>query len=369
MPKMKETLSFSDTEAGLIAGAYFAAYTVFSPSTGYLTDRFGGRKIVSAFCALIGLGALSMGFSYVWWFSAAAFFVTGLGSTAGWTGVVTVVSNWFSLKHRVQAIGVLMAGTMLGYGLMGALLPVLIEVSSWRFAWVALGVLTLFAAGANLLFLRDRASASIHLSAGGAYDPNQTAPQSPLKMIAALPFWLIGTSYLLTSYGTYVPLTFLVSYLYRELSFPYPLAAGFASIFAFGAIVGAVVLPILSNRIGKKTSLAVYNAFLGVSIFTLGVSPAETLLLALATASAGFFYGGVVPAYAALASDYFSTKVAGTALGMWTIFYGVGAVTSPVVSGLIKDASGFFLGAFVLGGVACWVSSFLVKTAAHPKTM
>ncbi len=366
MPKMKETLSFSDTEAGLIAGAYFTAYTVFSPSTGYLTDRFGGRKIVSMFCALIGMGALAMGFSYAWWLSAAAFFVAGLGSTAGWTGVVAVVSNWFPLKRKVQVIGVLMAGTMLGYGLMGALLPVLIGISSWRFAWVALGLLTLSIAGVNLLFLKDSAHAFPQLLAEGASVAGHTAPQSPLKIVSTLPFWLMGASYLLVSYGTYVPLTFLVAYLYRELSFPYALAAGFASIFAFSAIVGAVLLPMLSNRIGRKTSLAVYNALLGASILALGVSPAVALLLALATASIGFFYGGVVPAYAALASDYFTTRVAGTALGLWTIYYGVGAITSPIVSGFIKDTSGFFLGAFIIGGVACWMSALLVKIAAKP---
>ena len=68
----------------------------------------------------------------------------------------------------------------------------------------------------------------------------------------------------------------------------------------------------------------------------------------------GFPYGAIFPLYAACARDYFPKEVAGSVLGLLTIFYGVGAMVSPVLSGYLADITGTFRWSFGVGGFHCF---------------
>jgi MFS family permease len=56
-----QELNFSRTAGGAIFNSYLIIYIALTPITGYLTDRFGARRVVTA-CALIpGIGLVLMG--------------------------------------------------------------------------------------------------------------------------------------------------------------------------------------------------------------------------------------------------------------------------------------------------------------------
>jgi MFS family permease len=365
-PKMRESLLLTDTQLGLIFGSYFIGYTLFSPVVGYLTDRFGGRRVISIFSIFTGLGSLIAGISSHWWISALAFGLAGLGSAAGWTGVVALVSNWFRGEKKGPALGVLMLATIIGLGVLGITMPLLLQVASWRFAWQTLGLLTIITAGLDIMLLRDRPpTAPSNTGHGSEHAGSQFHCTRP-KMVFTLPFWLIGVSYLFMAFGTYVPLTFIVRYFYGELAMNYASASALASVFAFSGVFGSLILPFLSNRLGRKKSLVMYNAAMGVCMLMLALFARVFVISVLSSAAAGFLYGGIVPAYAGLASDYFSIELAGTALGSWTIYYGVGGILSPIVSGIIKDTTNSFVGAFVLAAIVCWLAALMARLAAPP---
>src|SRR4030042_5881358 len=61
LPEMIKDLGINMTQAGLIRAAYIFAYILFSPLTGWLSDRIGGRFVISFFCLFLGLGAFMMG--------------------------------------------------------------------------------------------------------------------------------------------------------------------------------------------------------------------------------------------------------------------------------------------------------------------
>jgi sugar phosphate permease len=47
LPEMIPSLKISKTEAGMIYGAFFIAYTIFSPVLGLLADRINIRVILT----------------------------------------------------------------------------------------------------------------------------------------------------------------------------------------------------------------------------------------------------------------------------------------------------------------------------------
>jgi sugar phosphate permease len=55
LPEMIGTLGLTRRQAGDILNAYLIAYVSCSPFTGYLTDRFGARRVISLFGILSNL--------------------------------------------------------------------------------------------------------------------------------------------------------------------------------------------------------------------------------------------------------------------------------------------------------------------------
>jgi MFS family permease len=93
------------------------------------------------------------------------------------------------------------------------------------------------------------------------------------------------------------------------------------------------------------------------------------IALILCTLIFGIGYGAIWPVYAASAVDYFSKESAGSVVGLWTIYLGVGSMLSPVVTGWTIDATGGYVWAFILAMISAIISLLLLlpisKTASR----
>src|SRR4030042_5234545 len=61
LPEMIKDLHLTKAQAGMIKSSFSTTYLIFAPLMGWLTDRIGGRKVISFFCLFWGGGALLMG--------------------------------------------------------------------------------------------------------------------------------------------------------------------------------------------------------------------------------------------------------------------------------------------------------------------
>ena len=82
--------------------------------------------------------------------------------------------------------------------------------------------------------------------------------------------------------------------------------------------------------------------------------------LSLFTFIFGFGYGAIWPVYAACAPDYFPKKIAGSVIGLWTVYLGVGSILSPIIAGWTIDATGKYTWAFIIAVISATVSSLLL---------
>jgi MFS family permease len=71
--------------------------------------------------------------------------------------------------------------------------------------------------------------------------------------------------------------------------------------------------------------------------------------------------------YAACSRDYFPKEFTGTVLGLMTIFYGIGMMISPVLTGYLADVTGTFKWSFALGGFVTFVAAFLIGILRKPR--
>ena len=303
--------------------------------------------------------------------SVVFFGIVGLGAAAMWVPSATLIQKWFGTNKRGLALGILNASAGAGFGSMGLLLPLIVIEYNWRFGWFILGIAGLFLFLLNGLLLRDRPE-DVGLSPWGGKLGEARGKDFPkragyLQILKQRQFWIVGISYLLIAYASYALIDFIVTYGKMELNIPYGVASLFITVAAFTGIPGGILIMILSDSIGTKKSLGLTYLLVALSILFIVFSGNNVLLLIVGVAWFGVLYGGIFPLVAACARDHFPKEITGTVLGLLTIFYGLGAMASPIVTGHLADVTGTFRWSFGLGACVSLLSSLLIGFLRKPK--
>jgi sugar phosphate permease len=373
LPEMIKDFQITKAEAGMIKSAFSMTYLLLTPLMGWLTDRIGGRKVISLFCLFLGGGTFLMGRAKDLPLAIIYYSVVGIGAAATWVPIVTLIQTWFGEKKRGLALGILSPSYGIGFGLMGLLLPVVVLDYDWRVAWYFLGMAGLLLFFLNGMFLRDRPE-KMALSPWGESEGGGIEKMTALSprmgctgIMRGGRFWKIGLSYFFISYGTYALLDFIVAYGVLELNLPYPVASLFMTVLAFSGVLGGFLLMALSDYVGRKTSLVIVQSLVALSILLILLVRNQTPFLMIGLGCFGFLYGAVWPMYGACARDYFPKGITGAVLGLMTIFYGVGSMISPVLTGYLADVTGTFRLSFGLGGFAALISALLIGWIGRPE--
>jgi len=374
LPEMIKDLNINMTQVGVIRAAYIFAYILFSPLTGWLTDRIGGRFVISFFCLFLGIGTFLMGRASSLLTAILFHGITGVGAAAMWTPIVILIQKWFGTTRRGLVLGILSPSYALGFGLMGLVLPLIVETYSWRMGWTLLGISGLVLVVVNALLLRSDPKEIGLLPWGESSKSIQSPHPSPLsfgyrEVLRGSHFWLIGTSYLFISMGVYIVSDFIVTYGVMELKIGYLAASAFISIMALTSIAGSLVLMILSDYIGRKKSLVMTHSLLTLGVLLIILGRDNIPFVRVGIGCFGFFYGGIFPMYAACTRDYFPKEVAGTVMGFLTIFYGVGAIVGPIVAGRLTDVTGTFRWSFGVGAFAALTAAIVIGFLRKPKEL
>jgi len=372
LPKMIPDLGINMTQAGMIRAAYIFAYVLFSPLMGWLTDRIGGRFVISFLCVFLGMGTFLMGQASSLSTAILFYGIVGIGAAAMWIPVVTLIQKWFGTTRRGLALGILSPSYALGFGLMGLVLPVVVKTYSWRMGWVLLGISGLVLVVVNTLLLRSDPKEMGLLPWGESSKsiPSSLPPFvsfSYREVLRGRHFWLVGVSYLCISFVAYIVTDFIVTYGVIELKVGYSVASSFISIMALTSIAGGLILMIFSDYIGRKKSLVITQSLMSFSILLIISARDNISFVRAGIGCFGFSYGGIWPMYAACARDYFPKEVAGAVLGVLTLFYGIGAIVGPIVAGRLTDITGTFRWCFGLGTFAAFSAAMVIGFLGKPK--
>jgi MFS transporter, OFA family, oxalate/formate antiporter len=359
LPEMLPALGIGKAEAGLIYAAYFLAYTLFSPVLGRLSDRCDVRRLLTFFSALLGLGAFLMGRAVSLGTACLFFVLAGIGHSACWAPVVSLVQRWVDDRRRGAALAFATLGSGAGIAFWSLALPFIVERFDWRAGWMAMGGFAFCIAVLNFILVRNDPPAD------PVRDPLRDPPPDPPEvsywgLLRRSALWRVGFAYLFVGFTVIVPYTFLGVYATEGLGLPYATATRFVTVIAVSAMVGKLVLGVLSDRVGRVGMMMVCDLLLGAGCLGMAGfrSPGGIF------AAAGIFglgFGAVWPIYAAAALDFFPRKLAGSVVGIWTLFLGAGSMLSPVLCGWSIDRTGEYGPAFLMGLAGAGVSAlFLV---------
>ncbi len=369
LPEMIRTLDFGRADAGTIYNAYLFTYIAVAPLTGYLTDRLGARRVISVCLLVLGIAVVLMGTVRSLGSASLFFGLAGLGATGLWAPVITLVQRWFAFHRRGLALGILSAGYGLGFATMGIVVPLIVESSSWHYAWFILGAMALGMAIANAIFLRSdpqnvglapwgqKKDVSDQVESSAAADHKMSLRQ----VFRNRRFWLIGLSYFAIAYSLYGITTFMVDYAKNQLGLPLEKASLLATIHGIGQVAGVLTVMPLSDYLGRKTTILISNAIIAAALAGILVAGNSWIMLCVCVGVLAIFYGVTFPIYGACAGDYFPKGSMGTVIGAWTPFYGAGAILTHWITGTLRDSTGIYNHSFAISVLMALVGLFLMS--------
>jgi MFS family permease len=159
-------------------------------------------------------------------------------------------------------------------------------------------------------------------------------------------FWLLWAAFSATWIPVFILLVHLVGFS-RDLGFSALVGASVVSALGVGAVVGRLVMGAVSDRIGRRVTVAIGMGLQALA-FTGFLAVANLVTLYTAALVFGYSYGAISTLFTAIVGDFFGRERAGTFVGVLFALAGSMAGVGPIIAGAIYDAWGSYAPAFTL---------------------
>ncbi|MEK7215851.1 MAG: MFS transporter [Chloroflexota bacterium] len=312
------------TLAGIVSG-------LLAAPIGPLVDRHGPRALMTGAAIVGGLCFLSTSqVSEVWQY----YLLLGLLEAATRPALDTVgprasIANWF-IRKRAPAFAFFTMGRATAGLFLVPPIAYLVEQTSWRSAWVVMGLLQLFLlAPLCWAFQRRRPEDEGLLPdgdspvAGPRAEPSTGARPAPRvfedvrwtvgQALRTRTFWLLNLGILLVNFPGASIYIHMSSY-FQDKGMEAPAAAGALSVYALGALIGRAVWTSIILRLGLYRALVAFAVIYGSGILVFALVTGPWALVAAALAL-GISIGGSAQLQAQIWPDYFGRRIVGALSG------------------------------------------------------
>jgi len=335
----------SDLKIGMLSMVFMIAYVPLSLPVSWLIDTYGIRFAVglgSGLMAVFGLLRGIVGANY----NLVLFSTVGIAAAQpfllnAWT---TVPAKWFPVEGRATAVGLVTLSNLVGAAVGMALTPVLTETMPIPTVQLIYGAIAALSAVLFLLFAREAPP---------------TPPCPPGQETRALV--LDGLKYALTikpflyflaatfiGLGLFNGISTWIEGIIRPRGFSPADAGTLGALMIAGGLVGAIVLPALSDKQQKRQRFLMV-AFVGAIPGLLGLTFAtSSALLFLSAVLLGFFLVSALPIGMQYSAEITNPTPEGTSNGLIQLA-GQAAVVFVYIMEAMRTEQGAFTPSLLLG--------------------
>lgn len=359
LPLIREDLRISFTQAGLLSAVATFSYALGQIPAGYLSDRFGPRRLY--FIGLMGWSVFSLAFGLIhaFWLAVITQFLAGAFRALLFAPGLSLLASWFPRERRATAISLYMVGGFAGTILLSLGGPLLTALYGWRAAFIFFAALGLVSAVVYRRYARENPHTPISQSLVLA-DVVQLF-RHPLMwvcnglqfvrfaVVTAFMFWL--PSLLMVDRGLSVQTTGLI-------------IAMSAAFTAISNLLGSYVSDRLRNPPLIIGSALLVLACASALLVTVESIPLLLLVIAVNSIFLQFYFGPlfIVP------MEILGSRVAGTATGVSNLFANIGGFLAAYALGVVKDKSGNFTWGFIGISMICLIGVALTVVLARMRT-
>jgi len=359
-------LGLSLVQLGTVWGILPLALALLGIVGGIAADRYGVRWVIGLGTVLAAVAGACRGMSGGFFSLLGWMFLFGVAYSAIGPNIPKFIGTWFQSKELGLANGIVFSAVGLGGGIAihfgGSLFSP--AVGGWRNALYMIGIISL---AAGILWITSVQSPRTDASEAGKTKGKTVLLHGLLIGFKIKDVWLLVICQMLFLGAWLGQLGYLPMYLVGK-GMSKAVAYGYASIASYFFMIGSMVVPLISDRIGTRKIVYVVTICLcGISFMLVPFVSGPALGIALA--AMGFCGGGyVIPRLIPIEHPRLGLAVAGSVFGFISSMGFLGGFISPMVGNALAARVGgesalLLWASFIL--IASFI--FLFVTETHPK--
>ncbi len=297
----------------MLATSYMIMFIAFCFPAAYVIDRFGFRRSLVIGALLTGIFGLTRAtFAGNFTIIIISQFLIACGQPFLLNVTTKAAANWFPFEERATADGLLTMAQYAGFAIPMVLSPILVESIGVKPMLYVFAVIGLVSMTAVLIFIREKPAVPPPGPAYEREDFSRRAVTSLLKNKA----YLLALTCAFISIGVFNTILTLIESILLPRGITSAEAGIIGAAFVVAGVIGAILLPILSDKVGIRikflfTAVAILvPLYLGLTFIT------SFPILVVIAATSGFSIMGVAPILFQHSSEVAYPAQEGTSLGM-----------------------------------------------------
>jgi sugar phosphate permease len=377
-PEIAKAFGLSKTAMSLVLSAFTWSYALGQIPAGWLGDRFGPKRVLSAIMSWWSIAAMMTGAALGFGSLFAARFFLGLGEAGAFPVASRGMQLWFPRSERGRIQGTTHFFSRFAVAITPLVAASILLAFGWRAIFYLFGSLGLIWSAVFAVYYRNRPEEHSGVNAAELAEirgpnPSSTERQSVpwRRILRSSNMWYISLGYCCFFFGTNFYLTWYPTYLreHRHISLQalgllgsIPLFAGMA-----GDLVGGSLSDFVFKRTGKARfarSIVAAPGFLLSAVFLIPAATTGNAIASVLCLAASFFFLEFVigPAWA-VPMDV-GGQFSGTVTSVMNMAGALAASFTPLIFGYYFGKGSwmvpfFITSAVMLLGAAIW--TFLIN--------
>jgi ACS family glucarate transporter-like MFS transporter len=270
----------TNVQLGSLTSAFLIGYALFQTVGGWLADRLGPRRVLTAGVLWWGIftaltTTVSAQITFAIFYLAGVRFLLGAGEAVMFPASNQFVSRWIPTQERGMANGIIFAGVGVGAGVTPGLISYILVHYGWRWSFWASASLGLIAGTLWYCFARDtpeeHSSVSHteleHIQAGRTASSQKSHGGFPWNMLESKAVWAVTLAYFCFGYIAWIFFTWFFIYLRNVRGLDLKASASYTTLLfltmAACSPLGGAISDKLTRIYGKRIGRC------GIAIFAL----------------------------------------------------------------------------------------------------
>lgn len=358
----------SDAQIGTISSSYFLGYVAMQIPSGILVDRLGRKKVLLPGFLLFGIGTLVVAFSPTLSVLYIGSVLAGIGCGTYYGVAYSLTSLHVPSGRRSLATAIVNSGTAVGSGLGLITSSYFVAQHGWPWQSMMFFALALIVIMVVIFAKWIRPDAPVRHAVAEAEEVSEPK-QSTLKSLMRPKMLAVYVLYFATCYAYYLTDTWLPNFLQTERGFEGGTIGLASSLVFFAAIPGAIFFSRIADRfVDRKVTLIIFLEVAAAIVLFIAVSANTVWLMMTGLILYGFLGKlAVEPIIISWLSENAPRVGIGTTLGVFNFFGMTSSILAPSLTGVISDATGSKVLAFLLaaGLLIVGATIFLLVNASR----
>lgn len=358
---------FSPVQMGLLFSAMLLPYSIASLPSGWISDKYGEKKLFTIATILWSIATVAAGFSQSFSSLYGSRVLLGIAEAPFFICGAKITQKWFNDRERGLATSVINMGPPIANTIAPPLLTAILMAFGWRPMFIGVGLMGFIVTFLWLTLYKEKSGSNTEVVNKSVKDKESTKISWSV-LLKHRSTWAMMAGNFGLIYVFWIYLTWLPTYLKTARGFSLSKTGWLAAIPFLAGMIGVPLGGYLSDYLIKNKGFnpikarktVIIFAVLAASIVVFPVAYVKSGSLSVALLTAGFLFSSMPNGVVwTLATDVAPAKLVGS-LGAMQNFAGyLGGTMAPIVTGIIISKTGSFNLVFVVASIMLILSAVI----------